>query len=97
MSLAIDSLARFAMTTGEFGWFALAIFILGFVGVRFWARRERAAKPAQSVQQVFNIVNSVLGPERVVHSTTIDRIEAITQAEYEALAVKDKGTVYLLQ
>lgn len=102
MTLVIDSIARFIMTTGEFGWIALFIFILGWAAGQFWLRWRHAAIPPQPVQplpvqQVFHFGNPVPGAEGVVHSTTIDRIETITQAEYEALTVPDKRTIYLTQ
>ena len=100
MSLVIDSIARFVMTTGEFGWVALFIFILGCAAGLFWPRWRHAVIPPQPVQplpvqQVFHFGNLVPGAEGVVNSTTIDRIEAITQAEYEALTVPDERTIYL--
>ena len=89
-----DTLMRWAMTEGGLAWVIVGCLVVGY----FACYVKSLGKGP--IQQTFNMgaINMGAiepGEERSVTSTTIQHIEAISQADFEALEKKDDKTIYL--
>ena len=91
MEELFTSTLEWAMTEGGLAWVVLGFLVVGLVVGYFTGRGK-----VHPVQQTFNIGTIEPGEEQPVSSTTIRHIEAISEANYQALENKDDNTIYVI-
>ena len=79
-------------------------FILLVIGAAlgYWGLRRRVStlenkfqNPAPVMNQTVYVGQPSTGPDKPISSTTVDRVEVISQEEFEALPVHDDKTIYI--